>query len=114
MALDGRRSRRRAARCGGNCRTQAARAEVAEERVDVDVSGIGQGDAALNAVVELAYVSRPMVTLHRCEGCLAEASDAATQFYGVARKQIAGEQGNILGALAQCRQVDRDHRQAVE
>ena len=60
-----------------------------------------QDDCAFDSVLELAYVARPVVAHQARPGLGRDARHPSIAFVRVLHREIAGQQGNVLRALAQ-------------
>ena len=77
---------------------------------------IGAGrehDRALDGVLELAHVARPVGRLQRLEHAGLHAVDALAGALRVLRDEVIDEHRDVLAPLAQRRNVDRDDVQPV-
>src|SRR5438445_11425825 len=73
--------------------------------VRLDLLALREDDRALDGVEQLADVAGPRVPLERGEGTGAEALGAVGR---VRRDEVVGEERDVLGPLAEGRQLDRD------
>ena len=69
-----------------------------------------QNYRALDYILQLADVARPIVCVEEFDRLLVYVSNLLAQFLGVAVDQVSDQQGNIINALAQCRQVESEKR----
>src|SRR5438876_583012 len=56
---------------------------------------------ALDRVLELANVARPVIAEHELQGILRDAGDVLPHLLAVLRQKVVGEQRNVFAALAQ-------------
>ena len=70
-------------------------------------------DRLLHRVLQLADVARPGERLQRGQRLGADVEQLLVELAVEARRHAAGQRGDILHALAQGRQVERHHVQAV-
>ena len=74
----------------------------------------GEDNAALDGVFQLADVAGPLVVHQQAERFGGELAGLEAVFFGVELEEMRGEQRDILLAVAQRRQVERDDVEAVE
>lgn len=72
-----------------------------------------QNHRALDYILQLADVARPIVCMEELDRPLVYVSNLLAQFFGVAVDQVSDQQGNIANALAQCRQSNRKNVSAA-
>src|SRR5688572_13945232 len=103
-----------AGRGGGRGEEVGGRPGGLEQVLDGDDVAVGQGDGALDGVLELADVAGPGVAHHRVLHGGLEALAGALHVLAVAGEEVLGEQGDVVPPLAQRRHVHGDHVEAVE
>src|SRR5690606_24714551 len=99
----------------GGRQRQDGRQRVARQAqvVRTDEVALGQHDRLLEPVLQLADVAGPVVLAGGDGGVGREALDLGVVLAGVARQQVAGDDRDVVAALAQRRQVQVDHVVAV-
>ena len=73
-----------------------------------------QHGGALDRVLQLAHVARPGVARAGARRCRRDRRSVAAELACRAREELLGERGDVLAPLAQGRQRERDHVEAVE
>src|SRR6266849_1325061 len=86
---------------------------VRREIVGLDDLVSREDRGALDRVLQLAHVARPWIAKEPGHRRRAQA-EAAAQALGGATEEVLGEERNVLAALAQRGQRDRDHVEAIE
>jgi hypothetical protein len=87
--------------------------EVHGKIVEADHRPRGEGDAALDDVLELTHVARPVIGLEGGQGPARDAADVLLELLGVLAEKVLDEDGNVGLARAQGRDGDGDHVEAV-
>src|SRR5580700_431349 len=72
-----------------------------------------QSHGALDRVLQLAYVARPVVGFEALHGLWLDGLDGLGHGFAIALQERAGQQRDIFAALAQRWQMDGDHAQPV-
>src|SRR5713101_815678 len=75
---------------------------------------VAQDYRALDYILQLANVARPVVSLEHLQGFLAYVSNLFANCLGIAIDQVFDQQRNVVNALTQCRYANRENIQTVE
>ena len=75
--------------------------------------GPRQHGGAVDGVLEFPHVAGPVVALEQLQRLRLDAQPLQPQAEPAAFAKVTGQQGNVAGALAQRRGVDREHAQPV-
>src|SRR5712675_453507 len=75
---------------------------------------ITQNHRALDYILQLANVARPVVSLEQIQGSLIYVSNLFTSCLRVTIDQVTDQQRNVVNALAQCRNSNRKNIETVE
>src|ERR1022692_1857784 len=102
---------RQRADAGGGCRS--ARFGPFGRKLDVQFVGSFKGNGALDGVLQLAHVPRPLVAAQGIERRRIDAQDAAARRAGILFQKVVHQQRNIFPALAQRWHADGNDVQPV-
>jgi hypothetical protein len=89
-------------------------AQLGREVELVDQLAAAEHHGALDGVLELTHVARPAVVAHAVQRGLGEAGDPLAVLDRVDAHEVVGEQRDVLEAVAQRRDADRDDVDAIE
>ena len=99
-------------RRGGCCGGARVLQDLRREEVGRDVTFAQEGEGMLDGVLKFAYVSGPGIG-HEGLGRVRRNGGNRRAFGRLQADEVAGERDDVVLALAQRRDVDRDHREAV-
>ena len=88
-------------------------ADVFRQVVEFDFSGTGEHRQPFRQILELTDVARPVVIHHSLHGFVADGLDSRTAFLARDVEKMMYQQWKILDPIAQRRNLDRQHVQAV-
>src|SRR6185369_7539176 len=81
---------------------------------ELDSSSRSNNDCTLNRILELANIAGPVVSDKRLKCVFGDSRNEATSLLFVVLEEVDDERMNVLGSLAQRRQLNRKHRESVE
>ena len=90
------------------------RAQLGREVLGREHGAARERDGALDAVLELADVPGPRVVHQQHHRLVGDVRDRLLVAFGVVTEEVLGEERNVLAPLAQGRERNRHHLQAVE
>src|SRR3989449_10207851 len=93
---------------------RVARLSLEPRLIDGKGLALAQDHGALDHVLQLAHVPRPVVRLQQLQRLLSDGADPLSGLLGVALDQIFGQDRNVDHALAQRRDPDGKHIEAIE
>jgi hypothetical protein len=89
-------------------------ADVIRDELDADRRARSQDDRALDDVLELAHIAGPVVRGEQVEGLRRQLQIRFAVLLPVLGQEVPHEQRDVVAALAERRQLDGDHVEAVE
>src|SRR2546430_13425715 len=93
---------------------RVARVSLEPRRIDGKGLALAQDHGALDHVLQLAHVPRPVVGLQQLQRLLSDGADPLAGLLGVALDQIFGQDRNVEHALAQRRDPDGEDVKTIE
>src|SRR4029077_8991468 len=87
---------------------------VVRDQLDADARAGAQHHRALDDILELANVARPVVLGQQVERVRRQLEPAFLVLLAVLFEEMVDEQWNVVLPVAQRRQLDRDHVEAIE
>src|SRR6188768_1764748 len=89
-------------------------ANVLRNRLDADAGPRGQHGSALDHVLELAYVARPVVLGHQVQRVRRELEVRLEILLAVLHEEMLGQQRDVVLSVPERRELDGDDMQTVE
>ncbi len=81
--------------------------------MNVQGAPLRKDDGALNDVLELAHISRPVMGCQLAQGHLSQARGPAVHSRSALSDEMGGQLRNVFTPLTQRRNVDREHAEAI-
>jgi len=94
-------------------RDAPAAAHLGRQIVDLDRGSARKHHGALDGVLELAHVARPLVAAQRLRGGARKSRQVAVVARGISLKEVLGQERDIVAAIAQRRDRHRDDVEAI-